>query len=363
MSELETAKLDTSKIEIISSTLEYPEGPVHCSDGSIILVEIKGERLTKVSPGGQATTLAQLPGGPNGAAAGPDGCIYVCNDGGFQWMPIPGVNQDKIIWVGGDEPEGAAYKGGSLQKVDTASGEVTTLFTACQERGYPGPTGEALPAWSPAFDLKGPDDLVFDEVGGIWFSDFGKTRERDRDITGLYYVSPDQKTITQMAYPLNSPNGIALSPDGKRLYFALTYERKVMYFELSGPGKIKRNPASMDGAYLLTADLEGQAILDSLAVDVEGNIYLATMLPSGNTPVVNGGISIISPEGAVEYIEIKLPDGSFSPLPSNICFGGSDMKTAYITCGGAGYLIKMPSAIAGLKLNHNGSDFNPAKTH
>ncbi len=355
------SKLDTSKIEIISSTLEYPEGPIHCSDGSIIVVEIKGERLTKVAPCGTKTTLAELPGGPNGAAVGPDQCIYVCNDGGFEWMPIPNVNKEKIIWVGGDQPKGDAYKGGSLQKVNTLNGEVSTLFTDCRERGYPDPTGAAFPAWNPAFDLKGPDDLVFDQAGGIWFSDFGKTRERDRDITGLYYVSPDQKTITQMAYPLNSPNGIALSPDGKRLYFALTYERKVMYFELSGPGEIKRNSASMDGAYLLTADLEGQAILDSMAIDVEGNIYLATMLPQGNTPEINGGISIISPDGVVEYVEITLPDGSFAPLPSNICFGGDDMKTAYVTCGGSGYLLKMPSAIAGLKLNHNGSDFSLAK--
>ena len=351
------SKLDTSKIEIISSTLEYPEGPIHCSDGSIILVEIKGEKLTKVSPDGTTTTLAQLPGGPNGAAVGPDGCIYICNDGGFEWAPIPDVNKGKIIWVGGNQPEGAAYKGGSLQKVNPATGEVTTLFTDCSKRGYPSPTGEKLPDWSPAFDITGPDDLVFDDAGGFWFSDFGKTRDRDRDITGIYYVSPDQKTITQMVYPLNSPNGIALSPDGKRLYFALTYERKVMYFELSGPGEIKRNPASMDGSHLLTANLEGQAILDSMAVDVEGNVYLATMLPQGNTPLVNGGISIISPEGVVEYVEITIPDGSFAPLPSNICFGGDDMKTAYITCGGSGYLIKMPCAIAGLKLNHNGSNF------
>jgi gluconolactonase len=356
------AKLDTSKIEVISSSLEYPEGPIHCHDGSIILVEIKGQRLSKIAPCGTATTIAQLPGGPNGAAVGPNGCVYICNDGGFEWMPIPGVNKDKIIWVGGNQPTGDAYKGGSLQKIDTSSGEVTTLFTECTERGYPDPSGAAYPAWNPAVDLKGPDDLVFDQAGGIWFSDFGKTRERDRDITGLYYVSPDQKTITQMAYPLNSPNGIALSPDGTRLYFALTYERKVMYFELSGAGKIKRNPASLDGAYLLTAQLEGQAILDSMAVDVEGNLYLATMLPQGNTPVVNGGISIISPDGAVEYQEIAIPDGSIAPLPSNICFGGEDMKTAFVTCGGAGYLLKMPSAIAGLRLNHNGSDFKPPVT-
>lgn len=356
--------LDTTKITVMSDSLDYPEGPIHCKDGSIILVEIKGEKLTLVpSDGSQAKTLATLKGGPNGAAVGPDGCIYVCNDGGFDWTTIPNINKGPII-VGGNQP--ADYTGGILQKVDPNTGKVTDLFTECSDREYP--VGTANKPWNPAFKLCGPDDLVFDDVGGMWFSDFGKTRDRDRDITGVYYVSPDGSNITQMIYPLNSPNGIALSPDGKRLYVALTYERKIVYYQLSEPGKIVPNSikgpnsGSLDGSYLLTADLEGQAILDSMAIDEEGNIYVATMLPNGANPMSDGGISVISPQGNVEFIPVKIPGTDFSPLPSNICFGGPDMKTAYVTCGGAGYLLKMPSKIAGLKLNHNGSEFELQKT-
>ncbi len=352
-------KLDTNNITVLSSTLEYPEGPIHCSDGSIMLVEIKGEKLSVVAPeGGDSKTIAMLPGGPNGAAIGPDGCVYVCNDGGFEWMSIPNINPNPIL-VGGNQPNN--YSGGSLQKIDPKTGDVTTLFTECSSREFP--VGTAAPDWNPAFKLCGPDDLVFDEVGGIWFSDFGKTRERERDITGVYYVSPDRSSIKQMIYPLNSPNGIALSPDGSKLYVALTYERKIVYYDLSAPGVIRPNTVSgpdagsMDGSYLLTAKLEGQAILDSMALDEQGNIYVATMLPNGSNPMTNGGISVISPQGDVEFIPITLPDHVFSPLPSNICFGGPDMKTAYVTCGGAGYLLKMPAKIPGLKLNFNGSNF------
>ena len=78
------------------------------------------------------------------------------------------------------------------------------------------------------------------------------------------------------------------------------------------------------------------------------------MVPQGSDPNINGGITVVSPDGKhLEYIEIRLPDGVPVPLPSNICFGGKDMKTAYITCGGAGYLISMPAQIPGLKLNYN----------
>ena len=118
------SKLDTSNIEVISSALEYPEGPIYCSDGSIILVEIRGQKLSKVAANGDITTLATLEGGPNGAAVGPDSCIYVCNDGGFDWMEIPGINKDKVILVGGNQPDGDKYTGGSLQKVDVSTGEV-----------------------------------------------------------------------------------------------------------------------------------------------------------------------------------------------------------------------------------------------
>ena len=59
----------------------FPEGPVFMPDGSVIVVEIAGQRLTRVAPDGTKTTIAEMGGGPNGAAMGPDGKIYVCNNG------------------------------------------------------------------------------------------------------------------------------------------------------------------------------------------------------------------------------------------------------------------------------------------
>ncbi len=344
--------LDVNNIEIMASGLEYPEGPIHCADGSIILVEIKGKRLTLVpANGSSAIKLADVPEGPNGAAVGADGKIYICNDGGFDWIGLP--PSKPVLWVAGNQP--ANYTSGSLDRVDVHTGTVETLFSECTKRQSP--PGTPAPNWNPAYRLCGPDDLVVDALGGIWLTDYGKMREREKDITGVYYISPDLKTITQAVYPLNNPNGIALSPDGSKLYVALTFERKVIYYELTEPGVIKPNPATLDGSYLLSADFVGQSVLDSMAVDSAGNVYVATMLPHGNNPASHGGISIITPEGDTTFFELALPDHGFDPLPSNICFGGPDMRTAYVTCGGSGHLLKVPSAVPGLKLNFNGSAF------
>lgn len=354
--------LDNSQTKILANTLAYPEGPIYCNDGSILLVEIKGERLTRVKPDGTVTTVAAIPGGPNGAAVGPDDqgdvCIYICNDGGFNWLPYPLPPEKPTLVIGTTQP--ANYSGGKVQKINLNTGKLSDLFSETTiPPAYPpipDPTANPpiLTQWNPPFTLKGPDDIVFDKSGGAWISDFGKQRVTDKDITGVYYISPDGGSIRQAIYPLDSPNGIALSPDGKWLYVALTYERKILKYQVAEGGKFIPNPKTLDGSYLLTGGFKDSALLDSMAVDALGNLYVATMLPEGQNPGINGGITIVSPEGEIlDFVEITLPDGAVAPMPSNICFGGPDMKTAYITCGASGYLISMPSAIPGLKLNFN----------
>ncbi|MGH8227730.1 MAG: SMP-30/gluconolactonase/LRE family protein, partial [Steroidobacteraceae bacterium] len=69
-------------MQLIASDLQFPEGPVAMADGSVVLVEIRRGTLTRVGLDGRRETLAQLGGGPNGAAIGPDGAVYVCNNGG-----------------------------------------------------------------------------------------------------------------------------------------------------------------------------------------------------------------------------------------------------------------------------------------
>src|SRR5690606_11553024 len=179
--------------EVIASGLRFPEGPIALPDGSLLVVEIMGARLLRIMPDGGIQVVAELGGGPNGAALGPDGHCYVCNNGGFSWRTDDGFTR----------PTGAApdYKSGSIQRVDIATGKVETLYTECD--GVP---------------LYGPNDIVFDEHGGFWFTDFGKTFD-DRILRGaVYYATVDGRSIRRAAKHVLTANGIGLSPDGKTLY-------------------------------------------------------------------------------------------------------------------------------------------------
>ncbi len=339
-----SAIFDTSTLEVVCQGLGFSEGPVAMPDGTILLVDIKKECVTRVRPDGSQEPVAKVRGGPNGAAIGPDGRLFICNNGGFDWveMPLPG---GQIITVG--EHQAANYVGGSVQALDLGSGKLETLYTDCQIGTDMSGLGPRAPRELPLpSSLRGPDDLVFDAAGGLWIADFGKSRPRDRDTSGVYYAHADGSYIREKIFPLDGPNGIALSPAGDRLYVSLTFRRQLLYWELDGPGSIRPNPATIDGAYVLNAAMPGD--LDSIKVDEQGNIYVLTILRQ-KSPFCNGGVTVVSPKGEIiEFFEIALP-GKFVPMPSNICWGGPDRMTAYITCGGSDMLVKVRTSIPGLK--------------
>ena len=99
----------TSEFHLITKGLQYPEGPVYQKDGSVLVVEIQGKKLTRVLPDGTQQTVANLGGGPNGAAIGPDGAVYVCNDGGLDFVEVGPVSVPTF--------QPADYVSGSIQKV------------------------------------------------------------------------------------------------------------------------------------------------------------------------------------------------------------------------------------------------------
>ena len=304
-----------SNIRVLASDLAFPEGPVVMPDGSVILVEIRAQQLTRVCPDGRKEVVAKMPGGPNGAALGPDGKIYVTNNGGFGWIPSRGT-----MMPGAPEPH--EYLGGSLQRVDIQSGKVETLFSKCGEH-----------------PLKGPNDLVFDKDGGIWFTDLGKRRARDMDVGGVYYVSPDGKTITEAVFGVLPANGIGLSPDEKTVYVAETPTGRLWAYDLSARGEVKPGDVIYRGERgKPICGLGGYQMFDSLAVEAAGNVCVATL--------VSGCISVIAPDGKlVEQIETG------DRVTTNIAFGGPDLKTAYITLSGRGELIAMDWPRGGLPLN------------
>ena len=297
----------------ISSGLRFPEGPIAMSDGSVILVEIERKTLTRIGIDGSQEIIAQLEGGPNGAALGPDGAVYICNNGGFNWR----YDDDKIF----PGPQAEDYQGGRIERVDIQTGTITTLYAECAGIG-----------------LRGPNDIVFDKTGGFWFTDLGKTRARERDFGGLYYATPDGNHIEEMIYPIpGGGNGIGLSPDEKTVYVAETPTGRLFGWNIESPGKLV--PGQTAGFKNLVGIGSGYVSLDSLAVEKNGNICVATIGP--------GGITVFPPDGsAAEHVEV-----GDDPLTTNICFGGPDLQTAFITLSTTGRLIKCDWPRPGLELN------------
>ena len=303
------------KIREIASGLRFPEGPIAMQDGSIVLVEIERGTLSRVTPAGEVEVVAKLGGGPNGAALGPDGKVYVCNNGGFAWRETPQTGLRPVH-------QADDYSGGRIERVDLATGKAEVLYTQT-ENGK----------------LRGPNDIVFDRTGGFWFTDLGKGRARDLDRGGLYYAKADGSSVKEMIYPMMTPNGVGLSPDEKTLYAAETQTGRVWKWDLAGPGQLveKKTGQAAAGGELL-AGLPGFQLFDSLAVDGEGYVCVATLM--------NGGITSISPDGRT-ILHTPTPDY----MTTNICFGGPDLRTAYITLSSIGKLIAIDWPRKGLKLN------------
>jgi gluconolactonase len=300
---------------VIATGLEFPEGPVVMPDGSVILVEIRGQRLTRVHPDGRKEVIAKIPGGPNGAALGPDGKIYLCNNGGFGWVPLRGMMMPGA-------PSAAEYIGGSIQRVDVQGGRIETLFERCGEH-----------------PLKGPNDLVFDRDGGLWFTDLGKRRARDMDVGAFYYMKPGATDVVEGHHGMLPANGIGLSPDERTVYVAETPTARLWAFKIGAPGTIEPAEVIYRGERgRPIAGLGGYQMFDSLAVEASGNVCVATL--------VSGCISVIAPDGTL--VE-QVPTGD--PVTTNIAFGGPELKTAYITLSGRGELVAMDWPRPGLPLN------------
>src|SRR5206468_581231 len=115
----------------------------------VLVVEIRRGTLTRVAPDGTVTVVADLGGGPNGAAIGPDGAVYVCNNGGFLWTEVGSLLVPLELETGINQPD--SFAGGRIERVDLDTGAATALYTECD--GDP---------------FQGPNDIVFDGDGGFW---------------------------------------------------------------------------------------------------------------------------------------------------------------------------------------------------
>ena len=311
-------------LQILTEDLRFPEGPVVMPDGSIIVCELAGGAVSRVSPDGAVSVVAEVGGGPNGAALGPDGMIYLCNSGGYKVRK----NKNHYIMLG-EPPED--YRGGTIQRIDPKTGQFETLYAGTDD-----------------VPIHAPNDIVFDAHGGFYFTDFGKFFGSTVKLGSIFYAKADGSEIKRLVHPIQFPNGVGLSPDGRTLYAAQTYAGTVVRWTVVEPGVIVRHqgadgaetapysdrrPGSLLGVSHLRAEF------DSMAVEADGSVCVATI----DHP--QGGITTFRPDGSVETL--ALPDTTVT----NICFGGADLRTAFVTMSHRNALARLTWPRPGLQLN------------
>jgi gluconolactonase len=166
--------------------------------------------------------------------------------------------------------------------------------------------------------LNGPNDLWITNDGGIYFTDpFYKRTWWDHDTMpqscqAVYYLKPDQKTIIRVIDDLEQPNGIVGTPDGKFLYIADIKNDKTWLYSINKDGSIGNKKLFCE---------KGS---DGMTIDTGGNLYL-----TGN------GVNIFDKDG-VFIGNIPVPEG----WTANVCFGGTDMKSLFITASKGLYRIR-----------------------
>jgi gluconolactonase len=271
---------------VLIDGIAQPEGPAVLDDGSVVFVESLLSRVLRWSEDLGCQELSFTGGGPNACKVGDDGRVYVTQNGGS----VPG-------W------ESVDIRPPSIQRI-SRDGECEELFTALL-----------------GMTLRRPNDLAFDQDGSLWFSDPPDwSPGAPAGVGRVFKVAPGGAAELTVEQPLSFPNGVATHPSGSIIWVD-SYGRGIYRHETTG-------------SELITVLPPGHTP-DGLDVDVEGNLWVAS--------IQSGGLDVVAPSG--EIIDF-LPVGGY---PLNCTFRGTDIvvTTADPHDRSAGRLVSIDVGIAG----------------
>ena len=264
--------------QVVATGLDFPEGPTFDREGNLYITEIQGGRVSRIAPDGTVTVFAATGGGPNGSAFGPDGDLYVCNNGG-----------DEPGWVERIAPDGT----------------ITRLFSEVDGR-----------------PLTSPNDLAFDAHGNFYFTDPvpGRPEPGTPQAGSVCFAGSDgevKRLVTDLAFP----NGIGVTDDGGTLIVAESMTFKLHAFEIREPGVL--------GERREFGFLGDRNIPDGFAFDAAGNVLCCGFRSSQ--------IHVFPPGGGGKLTTIDFDDDRVT----NVCFGGPDFSTLFVTESGSGRVVSL----------------------
>jgi sugar lactone lactonase YvrE len=279
------AELD---LRTVLDGLGFPEGPVALPDGRLAFVDLSRQTISLVE-GGDVRVLARVAGAPNGLALGPDGSLYVANNGGIA------PETAEVLWRAPDERDGCVQRVGMDGSVADVGGE--------------------LPGASP----HRPNDLCFGPGGRLYFTDprnWEVLPDESRYETGRVYVLGDGDRPEQIAEIPDFPNGIGIAPEGDALLVAQTRAHRILRLPLHDDGTV--------GAAEVWCELPDDCAADGFCFAADRTLYVAGS--------VGDQITIVSPERKVVG-RIDTGEGSD---PTNLCLQAG---TLWVTLGLPGKLV------------------------
>jgi gluconolactonase len=258
-------------LQKLAGDFAFTEGPACDREGNVFFTDQPNDRILKWNIEGKLSTFRQPCGRANGLSFDHEGNLWACAD------------EKNELW-----------------RIDPA-GKTTVVV-----KDYKGKL------------LNGPNDVWIRPGGGVYFTDpyyqrpYWKRGPKEMEEC-VYYLAPDNKSITRVIDDLKQPNGIIGTPDGKLLYVADIGAGKTYRYRLQPDGSLKEK------------HLFCEMGSDGMTIDSQGNIYLT-----------GKGVSVFDPAGKkIEHIDVP------ESWSANVCFGGKDRQTLFITATKGLYSLRM----------------------